>query len=59
MVTETNGGKTMNRIDVVPAEDGRFKVLHNFIQYGVDYSTKEQADKEAQEVKAKFYPKAK
>ena len=57
MVASTIGGN-MNRIDVVPAEDGKFKVLHNFIQHGISYSTKELAEQEANKLKEKFYPKA-
>ena len=34
-------------IVVVPAEKGKFKVLVNFIQRGIEYSTKAQAEKEA------------
>lgn len=48
----------MNRIDVIPSEHGKWKVLHNFIQHGINYNTKEQADKEAQTMKEKFYPTA-
>jgi hypothetical protein len=54
-----NKGDRMNRIDVTPAERGKWKVLHNFIQYGIEHTTKEQADKEAQTLKDKFYPAAK
>jgi len=49
----------MNRIDVTPAERCKWRVLHNFIQYGIDFTTREQADKEAQTLKDKFYPTAK
>lgn len=48
----------MSRIDVVLAEKGKFKVLHNFIQHGIPYATKAQADKEAEALK-KVYPQAK
>jgi len=37
----------MSRIDVVPAEKGKFKVLVNFTQRGVPYSTLAHANKEA------------
>ena len=49
----------MNRIDVVPSEDGRWKVLHNFIQHGVNYQNRAQAEKEAETLKVKCYPQAK
>jgi hypothetical protein len=41
----------MNSIIVVPDEDGKYKVLHNFIQHGISYSSEAQANKEAQELK--------
>ena len=38
----------MPSVVVVPAEKkGKFKVLVNFMQQGIDYSSKELADKEA------------
>lgn len=37
----------MSRIDVVPAEKSRFKVLVNFVQQGIDYSSSRLANKEA------------
>jgi len=49
----------MNRIDVVPAEDGKFKVLHNFIQHGVPYSTEAHANKEAELLREKLWGKKK
>jgi hypothetical protein len=47
----TNGGNKMSskNVVVVPAEKkGKFKVLVNFIQEGVDYDSKEHAEKEAE-----------
>lgn len=44
----------MNSIIVVPADDGKFKVLHNYIQHGINYSTEAQANKEANELRNKF-----
>jgi len=40
----------MSRIDVLPAEKNHFKVLVNFVQRGVSYSTAAHANKEAQSV---------
>ena len=59
MVCKSNGGNKMsNIIIVVPAEDNKFKVLHNYIQHGVEYSNKEHAEKEAQALKKRLYGKA-
>jgi len=41
----------MNSIIVVPDEDGKYKVLHNYVQHGISYSSEIQANKEAQELK--------
>jgi len=42
----------MNSIIVVPAEEkGKFKVLHNYIQHGIAYSSEIQANKEAELLK--------
>jgi len=38
-------------IKVVPSEDGKWKVLINFIQYGVSYSSKILAEKEAEKAR--------
>lgn len=38
----------MSRIDVVPAAKGKFKVLVNFQQRGIEYNNAAQANKEAQ-----------
>ena len=51
-------GMTMNRIEVVPSDKGKFKILRNFIKQGIDYSSKELAVKEAQMLKARFFPTA-
>lgn len=40
----------MSRIDVRPAENGRFKVLVNYIQQGVAYHTAQLANQEAKKV---------
>ena len=37
----------MPKVIVVPADKGKFKVLVNYIQQGIDYSTEAQAVKEA------------
>jgi hypothetical protein len=44
----------MSRIDVVPAEKGRFKVLVNFMQRGVAYSNPALANKEATAIHIKM-----
>jgi len=44
----------MKDIRVVQTEEGKFKVLVNYIQEGIAYSTKDQADKEAETVKKKY-----
>ena len=44
-------GKPMSRIDVVPAEKGKFKVLVNFIQRGIEYSSKALAEHEADKIR--------
>ena len=41
-------------VSVIPLGNGRFKVLVNFIQRGVPYSSKALADKEADKIKAKM-----
>ena len=53
----TNEG-TMKDIRVVPAgrdgkDKGKFKVLINFIQIGVEYTSETQAQKEANDLKRK------
>ena len=40
----------MPRVDVVPASKGKFKVLVNFIQRGIDYSSEEMAIREANKI---------
>ena len=47
----------MSRIDVVPAEKGKFKVMVNFVQYGSQVSSVILADHIAETVK-KIYPQA-
>jgi len=37
----------MSRVDVIKAEKGKFKVLVNFIQQGVHYTTSSIANREA------------
>lgn len=44
----------MAYISVVPAEKGKFKVLVNFIQRGISYSTQALAQKEANKIKAEI-----
>jgi hypothetical protein len=46
----------MNSIIVVPDEDGKYKVLINYIQQGVSYSSEIQANKEAQELRKTLTP---
>jgi hypothetical protein len=43
----------MSRIDVVPADKGKFKVLVNFVQRGIDYSSKSLAEHEADKLRKK------
>ena len=50
---KTKGGK-MKSIIVTPAENGKFKVLVNYIQHGIEYSSKVQAEKEAEILRQKF-----
>jgi hypothetical protein len=38
-------------ISIEPAEKGKYKVLVNYIQQGIDYSSKELAEKEAEDFK--------
>jgi hypothetical protein len=40
----------MSRIDVVPAEKGKFKVLINYVQRGVDYASAKLANTQARKV---------
>ena len=44
----------MPTIIVVPAEKGRFKVLVNYIQRGIEYTTKELAEREANKIKEQY-----
>lgn len=44
----------MNIIVVVPDGEGKFKVLHNYLQHGIAYASKVQADKEADQLKKTF-----
>jgi hypothetical protein len=48
----------MSRIDVVPADKGKFKVMVNFIQRGVDYHTALLANQQAK-LELDKYPQAK
>jgi len=48
----------VSRIDVVPAEKQKWKVLVNFIQHGVDLVSPDLANQEATSLKKKHYPKA-
>ena len=41
----------MSRVDVVPAEKGKYKVLVNFIQRGIEYSSKALAEHEADKIR--------
>jgi len=41
----------MSLIIVTPAEKGKWKVLINYIQQGIDYSSKELAEKEANTIR--------
>jgi hypothetical protein len=50
-LSQLKGRYTMPKVHVVPAEKGRFKVLVNFIQQGVEYATQEQAEKEAKKIR--------
>lgn len=47
----------MNSIVVVPAEKGKFKVLHNYIQEGIEYSSQALAEKEAEALRARYTEK--
>jgi len=41
-------------ITVTPAEKGKFKVSINYIQEGVEYSSKELANSEARKLRTKY-----
>ena len=43
----------MKSVIVVEERNG-YKVLHNYIQYGIIYSNKEQAEKEANTLRSKI-----
>jgi len=47
----------MSRIDVVPS-DKKWKILINFVQQGVELSSPDLANQEAEALKKKHYPKA-
>ena len=56
---EIKGRKNMSRIDVVPAEKNKFKVLVNFGGVACfEYSSPEQANAEAKKLKANRYQHA-
>jgi hypothetical protein len=44
----------MPTIIVVPAEKGRFKVLVNYIQRGIEYATQELAEREANKIRQQY-----
>lgn len=44
----------MPSIVVADAGKGKFKVMVNYIQKGISYSSKEVADKEAQKIRAEY-----
>ena len=44
----------MPTIVVVPAEKGKFKVLVNYVQQGVEYSSKELAQTQANKIAEKI-----
>jgi len=41
----------MSDVRVVPTPDGKFKVLVNFIQQGIEYGSKALAESEASKIK--------
>ena len=44
----------MPRVTVAEADKGKFKVLINFLQEGIEYSSKELAEQEAKKVREKY-----
>lgn len=50
----------MSRIDVIPVREvkGGYKILVNYIQFGVIYHSSKLANQEAQKLKDTHYPKA-
>ena len=46
------GKENKMNIIVVPAEKNRFKVLDNYIQVGIDYSSMELAQQEASKLRS-------
>jgi len=51
----------MSRIDVVPSIDGkiqRYRILVNFVQFGVELTNPSHANKTAIEIKRVHYPHA-
>ena len=48
----------MSRIDVVAADKGKFKVLVNFIQFGVELNDAQFANQTASHIKQSHYPHA-
>ncbi len=44
----------MSHVSVVPAEKGKFKVLFNYLQRGIEYSSEELANKEANKIRAEI-----
>lgn len=47
----------MSKITVVPSEKGKFKVLVDGIQNGIEYSTRPLADLEAEKLYKRMYGK--
>lgn len=46
----------MSSIIVVPDGDGKYKVLYNYVQRGISYSSEIQANKEASELRKTLMP---
>lgn len=43
-----------NKVMVIKAGKNKFKVMVDFIQYGVEYSTQELADEQAKQLKERY-----
>ena len=45
----------MKNIKVIPIEKGKYKVLVNYIQHGINFSCKPLAEKHAEELRKQYH----
>jgi len=54
MKPESKGRKNMPSVVVAPVGNGKYKVLINYVQHGIDYSSEALAQNEANKIRKKL-----